>query len=544
MIEDYVGQRVTVMGLGRFGGGVGVTRFLAERGADVLVTDTLPPEELRDSVAQLAEFEKAGQVRFRLGEHNVSDFTTCDLLVVNPAVKPDNRFVRAARAADIPVTSEIRLLVKHLPNRLRTIGITGSAGKSTTTAMTAHILRKVLGQRGETPCGDLGDLTPRRQDAKAPSRSVEGPGVWMGGNIGGSLLPWVESICDDDWVVLELSSFMLEGLREDRWSPHIAVVTNISPNHLDWHGSMENYVAAKQAIADFQSDTTHDSLLIGDGRVSPPIIQSHVTRTISVYDLNDISSWMLEADNFRLSIVGEHNVTNGMTAALAVEATDPDVLGFDEFAVHLRDFVGLPHRLELIGEVNGVRCFNDSKSTTPKSACLAIDDSSLKGKYHLILGGYDKGSNFSSLFYLAAVSCAGVYTIGATGDQIADGVENAWEQLPDLKQPEPFLRPDPRYRIETYGILKTLIDRTLIITGLRAKPDPDPPKPQRPRPDVLRCGNLETAVNKALSRAQPGEVLVLSPGCASWDQFANYEERGERFVELVKAWAAKQKPTD
>ena len=166
---DYAGRRVTVMGLGRFGGGVGVTRFLAERGADVLVTDMLAADELAASVAQLAD---CPGVTFRLGEHNVSDFTTCDLLVVNPAVKPGNRFVRAAEAAGVEITSEIRLLVKHLPDRLRTIGVTGSAGKSTVTAMIGHVLER----EGEAP-------TEPRVAADAPC-----PRVWVGGNIGGSLL--------------------------------------------------------------------------------------------------------------------------------------------------------------------------------------------------------------------------------------------------------------------------------------------------------------------------------------------------------------------
>ncbi|MEM1027950.1 MAG: UDP-N-acetylmuramoyl-L-alanine--D-glutamate ligase [Planctomycetota bacterium] len=537
MITEYQGKQITVMGLGRFGGGVGVARFFAERGADVLVTDTLSAEELKDSVAQLAAFEQTGQVRFRLGEHNVSDFTTCDLVVVNPAVKPDNRFVRAARAAGIPITSEIRLLVKHLPNRLRTIGITGSAGKSTTTAMTAHILRKVLEQPGETPCGDWAELTPRRQDAKTPSRMIEGPGVWMGGNIGGSLLPWVELIRDDDWVVLELSSFMLEGLREDEWSPHIAVITNISPNHLDWHGSMENYVAAKRAIADFQSEESADVLVIGDGLHQSAASQSRVSRTTTINDLNEASGWMMESQAFKLNIPGEHNVINAMTAAVAVEAID-DNYSFDEFSGHLSDFPGLPHRLEYVAEVGGVKYFNDSKSTTPKATCLAIDESDSRGKYHLIVGGYDKGSDFSGLCQLMARRCKGIYTIGDTGEGIAEGVEAAWSDLPDLPDPEPFPSLNPPRRFETYGVLNGALG---LIRRWVNKPAEDSSEQKRRRPpklEVVRCGRLEVAVEAAMNRAVAGDVVVLSPGCASWDQFANYEERGARFIELVKAFGA------
>ncbi len=457
MIADYQGKQITVMGLGRFGGGVGVTRFLAERGADVLVTDTLPAEALKDSIAQLADLAcGSGEISYRLGEHNVSDFTTCDMVVVNPAVKPDNRFVRAALAASVPITSEIRLLVKHLPNRLRTIGITGSAGKSTTTAMTAHILRKVLGQDGTTPFGAVEELTPRRQDAKTPSKAPEterqipgaGAGVWMGGNIGGSLLPWVEHIRDDDWVVLELSSFMLEGLRADKWSPHIAVITNISPNHLDWHGSMENYVAAKNAIFEFQH---HDDVLIREPEAAWP---------------------------WNLSLPGKHNAANAGLAYAAATAT-----GWD-FGNALADFRGLPHRLEFVGEYQQIHCYNDSKSTTPEAAKLAIEAFPMHN-VRLILGGYDKGSDMSELAELAAERCAGVYCIGSTGRLIAEQV-NACESFADAEY----------------------------------------------------CDTLEAAVSKAMHDAtqKGGRVLVLSPGCASWDQFANYEERGARFVALVKGY--------
>ncbi|MGB1126494.1 MAG: UDP-N-acetylmuramoyl-L-alanine--D-glutamate ligase, partial [Phycisphaeraceae bacterium] len=138
--DEFADKQVTVMGLGRFGGGIGVTRFLVDRGADVLVTDKDDAEKLSKSVEQIQDLIDAGRVTLRLGEHNVSDFTTCDFVVVNPAVPPGNRFVRAAEAAGIEVTTEMRLLVQRLPNRLRTIGVTGSAGKSTVTAMIGHVL--------------------------------------------------------------------------------------------------------------------------------------------------------------------------------------------------------------------------------------------------------------------------------------------------------------------------------------------------------------------------------------------------------------------
>ena len=499
-MADYADQRVTVMGLGRFGGGLGVTRFLAERGARVLVTDTLPAEQLRDSVAALRDLVEAGQLRLRLGEHREADFADADLVVVNPAVRPGNPYVEAAKAAGVAVTSEIRLLVKHLPNRQKTIGITGSAGKSTTTAMIGHVLGKEW---------QSGDSTPSRQGAKTPRKAeepVDGPGVWVGGNLGGSLLPVVDQIRHEDWVVLELSSFMLEGLREDRWSPHIAVLTNLSPNHLDWHGSMEAYVAAKRVVFEFQER--------GDVAIREPL-----------------------PGRWDLRLPGGHNQLNAGLAAAACRAAGVEVEG------RLADFPGLPHRLEYVGEFQGVACYNDSKSTTPEAAMLAID-SFPDRQVHLILGGYDKGSDFGELAQRAAAGCAGVYTIGATGDRIAGLVEAAaglreGGGIPDAS----VAPPDEPPSASASGSRSA--------SGL-----------EFPGVVVQRCGTLEVAVRRAIpdaSVAKPpsasasaagaaggqGGVLVLSPGCASWDQFANYEARGARFVELVRGWgeSQKQKPT-
>src|SRR5690606_16530524 len=183
MLPDLASKRVTVMGLGQFGGGTGVTRWLAAQGADVLVTDLQNADTLQASIKELQPLIDSGAVTLRLGEHNVSDFTTCDLVIANPAVpRPwENRFLRSASAAGTPITTEIRLLIERL-NRQRVIGVTGSAGKSATTAMVHHLLRK------------------------AGIRSH------LGGNIGGSLLLQLDQIAPDDWIALELSSAMLYWL--------------------------------------------------------------------------------------------------------------------------------------------------------------------------------------------------------------------------------------------------------------------------------------------------------------------------------------------
>lgn len=479
--DEFAGQRVVVMGLGRFGGGAGVTRFLAERGADVLLTDRLSAEDLSDSLAQVQDLVDAGSVALRLGEHNVSDFTTCELVVVNPAVKPGDRFVRAAEAAGIEVTTEMRLLVERLPNRLRTIGVTGSAGKSTVTAMIGHVLGKVLGV-GVSELGK-GNQSPNPQ---SPNRNS--PNVWVGGNIGVSLLPKIDEIGEDDWVVLELSSFMLDRLREDNhfpgWSPHAAVVTNISPNHLDWHGSMADYVSAKQVIVRYQQPG--DAALVGSGVTDWAVARDVVRRVID-------SATSVGRRSLRLP--GEHNRVNAAMAAAAVEAIGlHDAAGAVEL---LGDFGGLPYRLQLVAERAGVRYYNDSKSTTPEAAMLAVqaflEDGDRPG-IHLILGGKDKGSDLRPLANLAASACKAVYTIGDLGEAIAERIDQA-DPSADCAESD---------RADERGAA------------------------------VVRCGTLEQAVQAIGRRVEPGDVVLLSPGCASWDQFANYEARGDRFVSLVK----------
>lgn len=430
MTMSLAGQRVTVMGLGRFGGGVGVTRWLVAQGADVLVTDLAPEDRLTSSLAALKDL----QVEYRLGGHNVSDFTTCDVVVVNPAVDPrENRFLRAAAAAGIPTTSEIRLLIDHLPNsRARVIGVTGTAGKSTTTAMIGHILAAALGADH----------------------------VHMGGNLGGSLLERLPSIRGDDWVVLELSSFMLDDMRGDGWSPHVAVVTNISPNHIDRHGTLEAYGAAKQVILAHQNrdDVAVLGASVRDWPCMPGVGRLVIDRA---------------APGIELRIPGEHNRLNATMAATACEAALQRPLV--ELLPLLADFAGLPHRLQFVGERDGVRCYNDSKSTTPEAALLAVQSFDDSHRIHLIAGGYDKGSDLTPIAQLAP-RLAGLYTIGTTGRALADAA--------------------------TAG-------------------------------HSVYCETLESAVDQALARARSGDILLLSPGCASWDQFENYEKRGEAFTRLV-----------
>lgn len=473
--ESLSGRRITLMGLGRFGGGVGAARWLCAQGADVLVTDLDDAARLAPSIAQLQDLVDAGAINLRLGGHNVADFTTADLVVANPAVpKPwDNRFLRAAAAASVPITTEIGLLVERLPAGARTIGVTGSAGKSTTAAMTAHALRAAL------------------------AHTNDGRAVHLGGNIGGSLLPTLDSIRPGDFVVLELSSAMLWWLSDAAdmsptrsnfrgrgfrgWSPNIAAATNLAPNHLDWHGDIEHYARSKAVI--FAHQQPSDAAIIGDHSAARLLGDTRAHR-IDLCASPDAHRWINDAP---LRVPGAHNRRNALVALTAAASA----LGCapHDLARTLDGFDGLPHRLRLVAERTvragepPARCYDDSKSTTPESTRIAVrafDEEPGVGaaRVHLIAGGYDKKIDLSPISALAP-RLAGLYAIGATGPAIvaAAGVSGG----------------------------------------------------------AMNCETLDRAVAAALERARPGDVVLLSPGCASWDQFSNYEQRGDDFARLVQA---------
>lgn len=436
---DLKGTRVTVMGLGAFGGGVGVARWLAGQGAKVLVTDGKPADKLAASVAALDDLVKAGAVSLRLGEHDERDFTKerADLVVVNPAVPTpwDNPYLKAAEAGGaggVPLTTEIGLAVAALPKDARILAVTGSVGKSTTSAMIHHAL------------------------------TAMGHSAVFGGNIGGSLLG--RETPRDACIILELSSFMLHWLGRDRFAPAVAVVTNLAPNHLDWHGSLDHYRSSKQNILAHQRAAA--TAILGDASVAAWPTQPGVRR-VRIDPTDGVSG---------LAVPGRHNARNAAVAKAAILAAIPDA---DPTAIDaaLRTFPGLSHRLQRVGTFAGVTCFNDSKSTTPESTLLALEAMREFGlnHVHLIAGGFDKGSDLSPVARLAS-ELAGFYTVGQTGpalDAASDG---------------------------------------------RSTPSE----------------TVERAVAAAFERARPGDVLLLSPACASWGQFDNFERRGELFERLVR----------
>jgi UDP-N-acetylmuramoylalanine--D-glutamate ligase len=432
----YGGKRVTVMGLGQFGGGAAAARWLAAQGACVTVTDLADESALAQSLRSLASCPIAA---YHLGVHREADFRECDLLVVNPAVRPTNPWLAIARQNGVPLSTEIDLFLQHCP--ATTIGVTGSNGKSTTAAMIAAILR------------------------------ADGRRTWLGGNIGGSLLDSLNEIRPDDSVVLELSSFQLIYLRPERRVPHIGVMTSFSPNHLDWHANMDEYAAAKKLL--FQRQRPDDTA----------VINTYDPRLVSwTGDVRGRLLTLMRNDELpALNVPGWHNRMNAIcaaTAALAVgcsrEAVSHGLLGFR----------GLPQRMELIAEIDGRRFYNDSTSTTPESTIAALE--SLNCPTFLNAGGHDKGFDFTAM-----LESVGRLTIGAA----------------------------------FYGEIGPKLCERLMASHVESV--------------AIAVSTLDEALDWCWDLSEPGEAIVLSPGCSSHDQFRNFRERGERFAELVSRLAKK-----
>jgi UDP-N-acetylmuramoylalanine--D-glutamate ligase len=453
------------MGLGLFGGGASAARFFAERGAMVTVTDLRPEQQLRPSLEALRDLN----VRYVLGEHRAEDFEHTDLVVVNPAAKDDSLFLAKARAAGVRTEREINLVFKLTPNCPK-FGVTGSNGKSTTAALLGRMLQ-------------LAD-----------------PRALVGGNLGRSLLCQLDDLTPGTPVVLELSSFMLEGLRELRESPHVAVVTNLSPNHLDWHKTLENYYKAKRTILEHQGPEdiavlSHDDAELANWGAHT---RARVVWT-SVRDEPEGDAAFLDGEKLivriggleevvgltdLLRLPGRHSVCNALMASAAALAYG---VRAGLIAETLATFTGLPHRLEMVARTpRNVVFYDDSIATTPESVICALE--SLRGPITLIAGGSDKGIPFEKLGRVVAQRVRRLILLGLTAGRIEEEVRRAAE-----------------------------------VAGRG--------------PEIVRADSLEEATCRAYRGALAGEIVLLSPACASFDMFRNFEERGERFRRMAQALA-------
>jgi len=460
---SFAGKRITIMGLGFFGGTIGLARYLVSQGAQVTVTDVKSAHDLQDSVAALAGLP----VRLVLGGHEHVDFTDVDMVFASPAVREDSPYLVAARSCGVPIDTEMNLFMRLC--RGTVIGVTGSNGKTTTTSLIGAILQ------------------------------MAHPGTQVGGNIGRSLLPEVASIQPGDPVVLELSSFQLEDLAAVERSPHIALLLNLSPNHLDRHGSMEQYLAAKMQIFTYQGP--EDIALLN---ADDPCLLSLVgglrsqCRYFSCKRVVDDGACLdgdrlLVAHSGRrsevcrrqdITLVGRHNVANVLAAVAAADAWG---VPLSVMRAAIRAFAGVEHRLERVRDRAGVCFYNDSIATSPTATLAALE--AIQQPIWLIAGGYDKGISFQALGEAIAQRVTGVCLIGTTAQPIAQAIEAA--RLPD-----------------------------------------------RDLPTLIFCRDLPDAVRRAADAAKAGDVVLLSPACASYDQFRNFVERGRLIKQLVSALPA------
>jgi UDP-N-acetylmuramoylalanine--D-glutamate ligase len=435
---DFANKRVTLMGLGLFGGGVGAARFLIRQGASLTITDLRSDQVLAESVEAL----KGLPIAFRLGEHREADFREADVVVVSPAVPRESPFLQMAREAGTTVVARDNLIFQWCPAPI--LGVTGSNGKTTTVSLIGAMFRRVH------------------------------PGTIVGGNIGGSVLDQIEEIHADTPVILELSSFQLEDLQEIGMSPHVAVVTNLSPNHLDRHGTFEEYVRAKKGIihhqrADDVAILNYDdpAVRLWAGECPGKVIFFSVREPLSDGAFVQEGRIVVRIDpaSFaprrpqrtqrrppRKEPTSESSAHSARSAVRTPNGVAEDICGTEELILPGR------HNVE---------------------NALAAE-----GGIVMIAGGSDKGISFDRLADEIVRKAKAVVLIGTTASKIAE-------------------------RLEARRGSKDL-------------------------PSVMRCDSLEEAVRHAQKWAQSGDVVLLSPACASYDMFRNFEDRGNRFKALVE----------
>lgn len=443
-------KRVLVVGLGK--SGIAAARFLKARGAQVTVSDIRPA----GLIAELPALLDAG-IMVESGSHGILTFRRQDLIVVSPGVPSNTPELSTVRALGIPIIGELELGSEFLEGQI--VAITGSNGKTTTTTLIGEILK------------------------------ASGKPTLVGGNIGKPVVDMVAESTPENWSVLEVSSFQLETIKTFR--PRIALVLNITPDHLDRHGSFGAYAAAKTRITENQ---TAEDFLILNAEDEPTKLVAAKTKAqiywfsprrqvkqgafvhgesilFRAQEGGEVEPIMPVAE---IPLAGAHNVENVLAAVCAAR-----LAGVESHVIReaVAAFHAVEHRLEFVRDLNGVRWFNDSKATNVDATTKAVE--SFPGGIWLILGGKDKDSDYSTLSSLLRTRVKAVITIGSAAEKIES---------------------------QLAGVVK-----------------------------IERAGTMERAVAWARQQAKAGDVVLLAPACASFDQFENYEHRGRVFKQLVGA---------
>jgi UDP-N-acetylmuramoylalanine--D-glutamate ligase len=455
---ELKGKKVLVVGLGK--SGLAAALFLRHKGAQVTVSDVRSAEALAKDIPALLE----EGIMVEAGGHGLLTFRRQDLIVVSPGVPLNTPELVQARNFGLPIIGELELAARFLKGKI--LAITGSNGKTTTTALTGEILKEA------------------------------GLPTLVGGNIGVPVVSLIEESTAESWSVLEVSSFQLETTEQFR--PAIAVILNITPDHLDRHGSFENYARAKERI--FAAQEPGDCVVLNADNVRAADAASRSAAKVHWFSIEHRvrqGAWIedgyvvyrsgpdVEIERImplsRIPLKGEHNVENVLAAVCAARLAGVPA---EAITRAIEKFQAVEHRLEYVATVHGVEFYNDSKATNVDATAKAI--AAFSAGIHLILGGKDKGSDYTTLSQLLRERVRAVYTIGSAAAKI-----------------ESQLR----------GVVS-----------------------------IHSCETLDGAVNAAASAAHPGEVVLLAPACSSFDQFESYEHRGRVFKELVsqrqgsKAW--------
>lgn len=446
---ELKGKRVLVVGLGK--SGLAAALFLRRRGAQVTVSDVRSAEALAQDIPALLEVG----VMVETGGHGLLTFRRQDLIVVSPGVPLTTPEIAQVRSFGLPVIGELELAARFIKGRI--LAVTGSNGKTTTTTLLGEILK------------------------------TAGMPTLVGGNIGVPVVSLVEQSTDATWSVLEVSSFQLEST--DEFHPSIAVILNITPDHLDRHGSFESYALAKERI--FAAQDQHDHVVLNADNARTADAAKRTRARVCWFSLQHPVSngaW-LEDGNIvyresqddapetmmplsEIPLKGAHNVENVLAAVCASR-----LAGADPGAIRraIESFQAVEHRLEYVATINGVEFYNDSKATNVDATAKAVD--AFPSGIHLILGGKDKGSDYTTLTALLRERVRAVYTIGSAAAKIES---------------------------QLHGVIP-----------------------------LHSCKTLDNAVHSAADAARPGDVVLLAPACSSFDQFENYEQRGRVFKELV-----------
>ena len=451
--------------------GIALARWLARHGSHVTLSDSRTLEQLTSARESLADVD----VTWAVGGHPLELLDGVDVLCLSGGVPLTLPIVQEAVKRGIPLSNDTQIFMEVAP--CKTVGITGSAGKTTTTTLVAEMARLDYGLR-------------TADGAKTPS-AVRGPRSFVGGNIGDPLINYVDEMTADDLAILEISSFQLDQMTI---SPNVAAILNITPNHLDRHGTMEAYTAAKARILDFQKDK--DTAILGCDDKGAWSLRNQVKGKLLTFSLKDLPDHLdgayfhdgllslregkayvplLSRDKVQLR--GDHNVANVLAAFTIGHAAG---LKLDAMLEAVEEFRGVPHRLELVRELRGVRWYNDSIATAPERSMAAIH--AFDEPIVLMLGGRDK--------------------------------DLPWGEISNLIHQ----RVD---HVVVFGEAAELIQKAVSASGGAKK-------------SLKRATNLEEAVTLAAETASAGDVVLLSPGGTSYDAFKDFAERGEAFRKWVR----------